>query len=180
MHPRTVLRALFVDLLTGANTEVGANVFKNRTRPFVDAEGWDSQLPAINVTCNEEQSSLYTSAPQEFERVAVVDVSTYASAGTDDEDLDDWMDTVAEQIEIVIGRFNWDSIGFKMDLAGTKFDVVESPGKAIYAVLTVRFAMTYYSLLPDEGKSDSLEYFRTADNTYRVGTQDSQQTVKLP
>lgn len=180
MHPRTVLRALFVELLIGAGTEVGVNVFKNRTRPFIDSEGWTSQLPAINVTCNDEQSSIYTVAPQDFERVATVDVSVYQAAGTEDEDLDDWMDRVAEQIEIVIGRFNWDEIGFKMDFASTKFSLVESPGKAIYAVLTLSFPMTYYSLLPDEGKSDSLEYFRTADNTYRVGTQDSQQTVKLP
>lgn len=107
-------------------------------------------------------------------------VSIYAAAGQEDSPLDDWLDDVSEQVEIAIGRFDWQAVGIDFDINDSRFEIVQSPGNAIYAVLTISFRMAYYSLLPDEGKSDALEYFLTADLNYKVGEKLSHQTVTLP
>lgn len=180
MHPRRFMRAKVVELLLAANTLVGDSVHKSRTKPFIDAEGWQTQLPAINVSFSTEQTQLYDSAPQSYKRTASIDVSIYAAAGQEDSPLDDWLDDVSEQVEIAIGRFDWQAVGIDFDINDSRFEVVQAPGDAIYAVLTISFRMAYYSLLPDEGKSYALEYFLTADNLYKVGEKLSHQTVTLP
>lgn len=180
MHPRKYIREKVCALLVAANTPVGASVYSNRCKPFIDAEGWQSQLPAINVSFSAEQTALHTAAPMEFKRVPSIEVSIYAATGQDDPPVDDFLDDVAEQVEIALGRYDWQTEGIDFDLGASRFELVQAPGDAIYAVLTIAFPMAYYSLLPDEGKAYALADFLTADNNYQVGEKLSHQTVKLP
>lgn len=180
MHPRRYMRSKVVELLLAANTAVGDSVFKSRAKPFIDAEGWESQLPAINVAFSTEQTEQYEEAPKNYKRTASIDVSIYAAAGQQENDVDDFVDDVAEQVEIALGRYDWQAEGIDFDINDSRMELVGSPGNSIYAVLTISFRMSYYSYLPDAGKADDLEYFLTADNTYQVGEKQSHQTVTLP
>lgn len=175
MHPRAVIRQQFVDLLKG-QTDCGDNVFKQRSRPFVQAEGWASELPAIIVYTNEESASVYNVAPSEWERVASVVVEIHVAA---DEETDDFLDNVAEQVEILISRFNWEDQNMGFGLGGSRMNLVEA-GSQINGALSITFPMTYYSALPDAGKSDALDDFKTAANTFQIGTATNEQTVEIP
>lgn len=175
MHPRAIIRQQFVDLLKGA-TDCGDNVFKQRSRPFVQAEGWASELPAIIVYTNTESSTLYDTAPQVFERVSSVAVEIHVAA---DEDSDDLLDHIAEQVEILISRFNWEADGMRFSLGQTSMNLIEA-GTRINAAAAITFPMTYYSALPDAGKSDALDDFKTAQNTYQIGTATNEKTVEIP
>lgn len=176
MHPRIKIRNKFVELLLN-NTDCGASVFKNRSRPFVDQDGWQSELPAIVVYTNDETSSKYGDSPPTYLRTARIVVEVHQSSA--DEDLDDFLDHVSEQVEILISRYDWHLEDIDFGLGETRMQLVEN-AKKINGALAVTFQMTYYSYLPDDGKSAALEDFKIAAQTYRVGTADSQQTVNLP
>lgn len=175
MHPRIYIRNKFLELLLG-NTSCGDSVFKNRSRPFIDVDGWQSELPAIVVFTNDETASQAMASPTTFERTARVVVEVHQ---TSSEETDDFLDHVAEEIETLISRYDWhlDNIGFS--LGETRMSLVEN-AQRINGALAVTFQMTYYSYLPDEAKSAGLDDFKVASNTYRVGTSDSKQTVNLP
>lgn len=175
MHPRAIIRQQFVTLLKGA-TDCGDNVFKQRSRPFIQVEGWASELPAIIVYTNTEAAALYDAAPQVFERVASVVVEIHVAAG---EDSDDFLDHVAEQVETLISRYNWEAQDMKFSLGPTAMNLIEA-GSQINAAVAITFPMTYYSALPDAGKSDALDDFKTAQNTYQIGTATNEQTVEIP
>lgn len=175
MHSRTIIRNKFKALLQGF-TDCGQNVFTQRSRPFVQAEGWASELPAIIIYTNDDASSVYNVAPAEWERVPSVVVEIHAAA---DEDTDDFLDHVAEQVEILISRYNWEAEDMKFGLGDTKMTLVES-GSQINGALALTFPMTYYTALPDAGKSEALDDFKTAANTYQIGTATNQQTVEIP
>lgn len=175
MHTRSIIRQQFVTLLKGA-TDCGDNVFKQRSRPFIQVEGWATELPAIVVYTNTDPVTIYNAAPQAYERVANVVVEIHVAAG---EESDDFLDHVAEQVEILISRYNWEAEDIKFGLGQTVMNLVES-GSQINAALSITFPMTYYSDLPDAGKSDLLDDFKTAANTYKIGTATNQQTVEIP
>lgn len=175
MHPRILLRSKFIELLKG-QTDCGQNVFRNRARPFIQVEGWQSELPAIIVYSNSETSALYDEAPAVYRRTVNMVVEIYAAA---DEDTDDFLDHVAEQVEILVSRFDWHLIEIDFSLGGSTMQIVDTPAQQINGALAITFEMSYYSPLPDAGKADGLDDFLTAANTYRVGSADSQQTVKL-
>lgn len=175
MHSRTIIRQQFKALLQGF-TDCGQNVFTQRSRPFVQVEGWASELPAIIIYTNEDSSSVFNVAPAEWERVPSVVVEIHAAA---DEDTDDFLDHVAEQVEQAISRFNWEDQDMKFGLGDTKMSLVES-GSQINGALAISFPMTYYTALPDAGKSDALDDFKTAANTYKIGTATNDQTVEIP
>jgi len=175
MHPRAVIRQQFVDLLKG-QTDCGDNVFKQRSRPFVQAEGWASELPAIIVYTNTDASAVFNVAPAEWERIASVVVEIHVAA---DEDSDDLLDHIAEQVEILISRYNWEDEDMKFGLGQTTMNLIEAGGQ-INAAAAITFPMTYYSALPDASKSDALDDFKTAQNTYQIGTATNEQTVEIP
>lgn len=175
MHSRSIIRQRFVTLLTGV-TDCGQSVFKQRSRPFIQAEGWASELPAIVVYTNSDPSTLYDAAPQLFERVANVVVEIHVAAG---EDSDDFLDHVAEQVETAISRYNWEAEDVRFSLGQSVMNLIES-GSQINATLSITFPMTYYTALPDEGKSELLDDFKTAANTYQIGTATNNQTVEIP
>jgi len=175
MHSRAIIRQQFKALLKGF-TDCGQNVFTQRSRPFVQAEGWASELPAIIIYTNDDSSSVYNVAPSEWQRVPSVVVEIHAAA---DEDTDDFLDHVAEQVEILISRFNWEAQNIQFGLGDTKMSLVES-GAQINGALAVTFPMTYYTALPDAGKSELLDDFKTAANTYKIGTATNEQTVEIP
>lgn len=175
MHPRSIIRQLFVDLLTG-ETDCGQSVFKQRSRPFVQAEGWHSELPAIIVYTNTDASQVWNQAPLTFERTASVNVEIHAAA---DEETDDLLDHIAEQVEIIIGRYNWEAGDMRFSIGDTRMQLVES-GSQINGALAITFPITYYSDLPDSGKADTLEDFKTAANTFRIGQAENKQTVEIP
>lgn len=175
MHPRSILRQQFKALLQGF-TDCGDNVFTQRSRPFVQAQGWASELPAIIIYTNDDASTVYNVAPATWQRVANVTVEVHAAA---DEYTDDFLDHVAEQVEILISRFNWEAQDIQFGLGNTSMALVEA-GSEINGALSITFPMTYYADLPDAGKSDALEDFKTAANTYQIGTATNQQTVEIP
>lgn len=175
MHSRAAIRHKFEALLKGF-TLCGQNVFPQRSRPFVQAEGWASELPAIIIYTNDDSSAVFNVAPAEWERVVKVVVEVHAAA---DEDTDDFLDDVADQIEILISRYNWEAEEIRFGLGDTKMTLVES-GSQINGALALTFPMTYYTALPDAGKSEALDDFRTSDNTYKIGAATNQQTVEIP
>lgn len=175
MHSRSIIRQQFKALLQGF-TDCGQNVFTQRSRPFVQAEGWASELPAIIIYTNDDASSVYNVAPAEWQRVPSVVVEIHAAA---DEYTDDFLDHVAEQVEILISRFNWEAQDMQFGLGDTKMTLVES-GSQINGALAITFPMTYYTALPDAGKSELLDDFKTAANTYQIGTATNEQTVEIP
>jgi hypothetical protein len=176
VHKRLTIRNKFVELLTG-NTDCGANVFKSRARPFIQAEGWQEELPAIIVYTSDETVTKYDDAPACWRRTPNVVVEIHAAA---DEDTDDFLDHVAEQVEHLISRYNWEAEDIDFGLSGTRMQLVDAGASQINGALAVTFDMAYYSYLPDEGKTDALDDFLTAKNTYLVGTAESLQTVELP
>ena len=62
MHPRIFIRTKAVELLLG-NTDCGQDVYKQRSRPFIQQEGWQSELPAIVVYTTDESADKVTEAP---------------------------------------------------------------------------------------------------------------------
>lgn len=176
MHPRISIRNTFVNLLLN-NTDCADRVFKNRARPFINMEGWVSQLPAMVVFTNDETSTQVDAAPARWERRAVIAVEIHAAA---DEDTDDLLDHISEQVEILVGRYDWEPLEMKFNLLGTQMAVRDVGAQHITGACSISFEITYYSYLPDAGKSDSLDDFITAANTYRIGTADNQQTVIFP
>jgi hypothetical protein len=68
----------------------------------------------------------------------------------------------------------------KFNLVGTQMAVRDVGTAGITGACSISFEITYYSYLPDAGKSDALDDFITAANTYRVGEADNLQTVILP
>lgn len=176
MHPRIFIRNTFVDLLLN-NTDCGDKVFKNRARPFINMDGWVSQLPAMVVFTNDESSIQVDAAPARWERKAIIVVEIHAGA---DEDTDDLLDHIAEQVETLVGRFDWEPLEMRFNLNGTQMAVRDVGKERITGACSISFEITYYSYLPDAGKSDALDDFITAANTYRIGTADNHQTVILP
>lgn len=176
MHPRIFIRTKAVELLLG-NTDCGQDVYKQRSRPFIQQEGWQSELPAIVVYTTDESADKVTEAPAMWQRVVNLVVEVHAAEGPD---TDDFLDHVAEQIEQCMGRYDWhlDDMGF--DLSTTRMQLVEVGPEQVNGALAVTFPITYYSELPDAGKSDNLDDFKTAENRYRVGSAESNQTVNLP
>lgn len=175
MHPRIMIRNKFVELLNG-NTDCLDKVYKNRARPFINVGGWVSNLPAMVVYTNDETSQLYNEAPVCFERRAIISVEVHAAAG---EDTDDFLDHVADQVEILISRFDWQTIGVVLSLSGTQMAIRDVGESQITGACAISFEMTYYSYLPDAAKADGLDDFITAANTYRIGTAENKQTVTL-
>lgn len=175
MHPRIELRNKFVELLTGA-TDCGDKVYKNRARPFINMTGWIAQLPAMVVYTDNETSQVYNVAPLCFQRKVAVSVEIHAGA---DDDTDDLLDHIAEQVEILISRFSWESLNMEFALTGTQMAVRDMGAERITGACAIAFEITYYSNLPDEAKADSLDDFKTAANTYRVGSAENKQTVIL-
>lgn len=175
MHSRTIIRQQFKSLLKGF-TDCGDNVFTQRSRPFVQAEGWASELPAIIIYTNDDSSTVFNVAPAEWRRTPSVVVEIHAAAN---EDTDDFLDHVAEQVEILISRYNWEAQDMGFGLGDTRMSLVEA-GSQINGALSLTFPMTYYTALPDAGKSDALDDFKTAANTYQIGTATNQQTVEIP
>jgi len=176
MHPRIFIRNKFVELLLN-NTDCGEKVFKNRAKPFINMDGWVSQLPAMVVFTNDESSVQVDVAPARWERKAVISVEIHAGA---DEDTDDLLDHISEQVETLIGRYDWEPHEMRFNLAGTQMLVRDVGEQRITGACSISFEITYYSYLPDAGKSDGLDDFITAQNTYRIGTADNSQTVTFP
>lgn len=176
MHPRIFIRNKFVELLLN-NTDCGEKVFKNRARPFINMDGWLSQLPAMVVFTNDESSTQVDAAPARWERRAIITVEIHAAA---DEDTDDLLDHIAEQVETQIGRFDWEPLEMRFNLVGTQLQLRDVGEQRITGGCSISFEITYYSYLPDAGKSDGLDDFITAANTYRIGAADNLQTVILP
>lgn len=175
MHPRIFIRNKFVELLLG-QTDVGDKVFKNRARPFINMTGWVSQLPAMVVYTNDETSQQVDAAPARWERRAIISVEIHAQAG---EDTDDLLDHISEQVETAIGRFDWEPLEMRMSLSGTQMAVRDVGESQITGACAISFEITYYSYLPDAGKTDTLDDFLTAANTYRIGAAENEQTVTL-
>jgi hypothetical protein len=176
MHPRIFIRNKFVAALLNA-TDCGDKVFKNRARPFINIDGWLTQLPALVVFTNNESSTQVDAAPARWERRATITVEIHAGA---DEDTDDLLDHISEQVETIIGRIDWEPDEMSFNLLGTQMAVRDVGESRITGACSISFEITYYSYLPDAGKSDGLDDFITAANTYRIGTADNFQTVTLP
>lgn len=175
MHPRIFIRNKFVELLLN-NTDCAEKVFKNRARPFINMSGWSSQLPAMVVYTNDESSTQVDVAPARWERRAIIAVEIHANA---DEDTDDLLDHIAEQVETLISRHDWEPYEMKFNIVGTQMAVRDMGEERITGACSLSFEMTYYSYLPDAGKSDGLDDFLTAYNTYQIGTAENKQTVIL-
>ena len=175
MHERTAIRNQFKALLLGF-TDCGQNVFTQRSRPFVQADGWASELPAIIIYTNDEVAIKYNEAPAEWQRVASVSVEIHAAA---DEYTDDFLDHVAEQVEILISRHNWEAEEIQFSLGSTRMELVQTASQ-INGALSITFPMTYYTALPDAGKSAALDDFKQSNNTFQIGTATNEQTVIIP
>lgn len=175
MHPRIQIRNKFLELLDGF-TDCEDKVYKNRARPFINMTGWVAQLPAMVVYTESETSVVWDVAPVSYQRKVMVSVEVHANA---DEDTDDLLDHIAEQIEILISRFTWETINMQLSLAGTQMAVRDMGAERITGACAIAFEITYYSNLPDGAEAASLDDFKTAANTYRVGNAENKQTVVL-
>lgn len=175
MHPRILIRNLFVQMLMG-QTDCQERVFKNRARPLIKVEGWAEQLPAIIVYSRGDKGEMFNAAPAEWERMSEFVVEIHAAAG---EDTDDLLDHIADQVETIIPRFNWESMGVKFFYLGTQIAFVDNQSDDIIGGCAISFQMTYTSAFPDEGKAALLDDFKTAAQTYQVETAQSLQTVKI-
>jgi len=176
MHPRIAIRNHFVNILTNA-TDCGDKVYKNRARPFINVDGWVAQLPAMVVMTNDEESMEYAVAPLEFKRVVNVVVAIHAAQ---DEDTDDFLDHVAEQVEQLVSRYNWEAEGYQFSLGRTETGFNDYQSSHITGGCSITFQMTYYSVLPDAGKTERLDDFVTSASTYQIGSATNKQTVTLP
>lgn len=175
MHTRAEIRAKVYELLLGQTT-CGDAVYKNRARPFIQAEGWQNELPALVIYTNDESVALYNEAPREYARTSNIIVEIHAAA---DEQTDDLLDNIAEQVEVLISRFNWEAFNVDFGLGSTRMQLIDAGAQVVNGALAVTFEMTYYSPLPDAGKADSLDDLLRVGNTYLVGTAQSTQTVNL-
>lgn len=173
MHARAHIRSKFYEMLLGTTT-CGESVFKNRARPFIQAEGWQNELPALVIYTNDETATVQDVAPMEFARSANIVVEIHAAA---DEQTDDLLDAIAEQVEIIISRYNWEAENINFSLGSTRMQLIDAGAQMVNGALAITFEMTYYSPLPDAGKSDSLDDLLTVANTYLVGAAESKQTV---
>jgi len=169
MHPRAVIRAKFVELLTGT-TDCGNSVYRSRARPFIHQEDWQNELPALNVYVNTETSDRFDEAPRLYQRKANIVVEVHVAA---DDDSDEVLDTICQQVETAIGRFDWHLGSVDYDLGSTQMLLVEVGPSVTNAAAAITFEMTYYSNLPDAGKTELLEDLLSVHSTFRVGTPET-------
>lgn len=113
MHQRNKIRNAVYDLLVANNaaidTAVGASVkiFNGKLRIFNNGDGMDTQLPAINIvfrdeTCAEQiPNQRYIDHKQA--RIANYGIELVAQGNDEDGDMFNFLDTLAEQVEIIIG-----------------------------------------------------------------------------
>lgn len=147
-HPRTLIRAAFVDRLIGA-TDAEGRVFTGRLMPIEEP-----QLPAIIVHTREPEkvTDRSPSGWNGFERRrCIVSVACVLQSF---DDIDAELDTMAQQVEAALQA--WTIPGFESsdalledsDMADPEFD-----GSLATSVLTLRYAVTY--ITPYRACSDS-------------------------
>lgn len=137
-HPRTQLRAAFVQQLSNA-TAAGARVYSGRLMPIEEPE-----LPAI-VVHTRDAEELQERSPSGWggyeQRRCIVHVICIAQSFGD---IDTELDDMAAQVEAVLQA--WEIPGFESSdalLLDTRSDDPEFDGSLTTGATTLRYAVTY-------------------------------------
>lgn len=96
MHYRQLIRDAVAQRLLAATTEAGSNVFTSRSRPVLEI--LQRRESVLSVYTGDETSA---ASPDGYNLVRTLTVSIEGMAGGGD-DLDDLLDTLAEQVEAAI------------------------------------------------------------------------------
>lgn len=134
MHKRQEIREAVKAMLLD-QTLANANVYSNRVSTF-----WKQQLPSISVFTRDEETTPRDLANSKYVRTLNLTIEIHAEAK---ENLDDTLDTIADQIETLIGT--------DQSLGGTALGTimtgttVELAGEAAtpVGVLTLSFQTKY-------------------------------------
>lgn len=134
MHKRQQIREALQTMLLN-NTDAGANVYANRVSAF-----WRDELPSISIFTREEQSTPRDVSGRQNIRTLTVSMETRAEAN---EDLDDTLDTIANQIENIISAdqsLTGQALGAQMTGTTMEFEV---QGEKQLGLLTLTYTVTY-------------------------------------
>lgn len=96
MHYRQRIRDAVKTLLTAASTDAGANVFTSRARPVLEILQRREMVLSIYTA---DETSTQNNDGHHLERTLTVSIEGMAGGG---DDLDDILDTLAEQVEAAI------------------------------------------------------------------------------
>ena len=161
MHQRQIIREAVRTALLN-NTSVGANVLKNRQRPYRISE-----LPAIDIANLDDDvdPASSSSAPRELLHTYSLEVRVRVAV---DDAVDDAMDALAEEIEPLMHAdpyFGGAAGGFGSILTGTTFDF-DTEGEADIGLMTLRYDFEYQTKAPVA--PTGLDDFNTAYSTINV------------
>jgi hypothetical protein len=157
-HPRKTIRDKAVSILVAADTDVLANVFPNRVRPFLSTS-WTDDLPAICVYTMDESSQIFDESPRRYKRIVQLAVEIQAKA---DESVDDVLDAIARQVEnALLADETLDATVDDLILSESR-TAIRDEGEQLIGATLLRFDATYYDYLPDGGNAgmDDLEEMR--------------------
>lgn len=96
MHYRQRIRDAVKNLLTAASTDAGANVFTSRARPVLEILQRREMVLSVYTA---DETSAQNNDGHHQERTLTVSIEGMAGGG---DDLDDILDTLAEQVEAAI------------------------------------------------------------------------------
>lgn len=136
MSTRADVRRKIVERLKD-RTEAAERVFSNRARQL-----WPEELPAIMVYTRSETSKDFGSAPRSLERELRMAVEIVAKA---DENLDDELDTIAQQVEDrILGDDTLGGICSDIILTDTEM-AVSGEGDTLFGSAVLTFRVVYHT-----------------------------------
>jgi len=167
-HQRQKIRETFKATLIG-NTAVDQNVYESRTRPLWDKKFF-SQLPAILIYTRNTRSEVFNEAVRVYDHKVTVDVEIVAEANAD---LDDLMDSIAEEVENLMYQNNilYDGTDCWADetiLQGTEQQLTPpNQGKTVYGSTKLEWEVSYQQEAP-EADVNALDDLITVDTKYNL------------
>ena len=140
-HQRKLIRDAIVARLVG-NTDAGDRVYSNRATAL-------RVLPAILVYTQDESSRVFDEGPRTLERTARISIEI-AVQFTDEEQLDDRLDAIADQIETLMHADeqlrDGEGVPLCSDavLTGTEMQVVDD-GRQPIGAARLTYEVRYYT-----------------------------------
>jgi hypothetical protein len=180
MHPRAVIRAKVVELLSTAvdsvyPTAAEERVYPTRTLPYKKG----GTLPVVSVYALSEDVTpdSVTTAPRELTRelslVIEAWVKASVSGGVPTINADSAMDTIAAEIEAVMEADPFlDDTAAQSILSSTETDLVEV-GDTMMGLLIMTYAVTYRTRATDDAPPDLDDFLTVGSTTNLSGTQDT-------
>lgn len=144
MHPRLVIRKAIVQRLIKAKTLAKNNVFDSRVKPL-----FDQDMPAILIYTRDEKilSNQYD-GDGSVDLVRELNLSIEAVSNS--KNLDEELDTIAEQIETALD--NYEIPDRKADLITLKTTETDMAieGSKVYGAIRLTFGIKYRTSLKEQ------------------------------